>query len=238
MLGPLEKSFNSAKLQNSPAGIYEGIELSSLPRYISYRAGLLKEKATLRFVLIVVAALFAADHATSRHEIVTLEKKLREKEFILAPGAVDNSVVSPQAVPETYVNDAVTDFVAQLGNVNPETVAAQYASVKRFMSDKLRVKFDIETADWLKQIQTDNISQLFTVSEKEVSGDREGNYKAVITGRAEYYANHQYLGYEDQVIEMQLHLIPPSSGKRWYLEIATLTWNGADTFKTKRSLQK
>lgn len=238
MIGPIEKGFEAAKLTKPPVGTFDGVDLKVLPKYISYKAGILKEKSTLKFVVLVLCILFGIHYASSSHEKLALYQKLREKEYILAPSVVDYTTVVPQNVPESYVSEAVNDFVANLGNINPQSIHSQYSTVKKFMTDRLKVKFDLETEDWLKQVESENISQIFTISEKEISASKDGNYKATIVGRADLYANHQYLGYEDQVIEMQLRLSPPQVGRRWYLEIASLQWDQADTFKTKTNLKK
>ena len=41
----------------------------------------------------------------------------------------------------------------------------------------------------------------------------------------------------DEAIEMVLQLVPPKSGKRWYLEINSLARQSADSFRKKRELE-
>ncbi|MGE0172445.1 MAG: hypothetical protein AB7T49_06670 [Oligoflexales bacterium] len=238
MIGPLEKGFAAAKLETPPKEVYEGVALSVLPKYICYRAALLKEKMTLQYVVVALLLLTIGHYATSRFETLGLYQKLREKEYILAPGVLDFTPASPQTVTDAYINDAVTDFLSDLGNVNGASIDEQYARLTRFMSKKLRIQFEMDTLQWVAQVKAENISQMLTVREREIRSDDKGNYKVVALGRAEFYGNQNYLGYEDQVIEMTLRLVPPEMGKRWTLQLETLAWNKESSFNTRKDLSK
>jgi len=237
MIGSMEKGIEAAKLSRPPEGSYEGLDLKVLPKYICFKAALLKEKTTLQLVVLILAIFLLGHYAISKLEVVKLYQKLREKEYILAPGVMDFTTASPQSVPDSYISDAVSDFLSSLGNVNPNNIDEQYRSLARFMNQRLKIKFDMDTADWVQQVKTENISQILTITDKEIKSDEKGSYKIVALGRAEFYTNHQYLGYEDQVVEMILKLTPPESGKRWYLEIENLSWSKAKTFETKSHLE-
>jgi len=106
------------------------------------------------------------------------------------------------------------------------------------MSKRLKIEFEMEMSMWIQQVKTENISQILTITEKEISLNKNGTYKIVAIGRAEFYANHQYLGYENQIIEMVLQLVPPKSGKRWYLQINSLSMSKDEIFNTKNNLSK
>jgi len=75
------------------------------------------------------------------------------------------------------------------------------------------------------------------VNQKEVKTDDKGNYRVTAIARAEFYSQNNFLGHEDQVIEMELKLVPPESGRRWYLQISKLGWNKIEAFRAKKSLQ-
>lgn len=238
MIGPAEKGFAAAKLEAPPKGAYDGIDLSLLPKYICYRAALLKEKMTLQYVVLALLLLSVGHYATSRLEISSLYKKLREKEYILAPGVLDFTSAAPQTVTDSYINDAVTDYLSDLGNVNSASIDEQYARLARFMSKKLRIQFEMDTAQWIAQVKAESISQMLTIREREIRSDDKGSYKVVALGRAEFYGNQSYLGFEDQAIEMTLRLVPPEMGKRWTLQIESLAWNKATSFNTRKALSK
>ena len=238
ILGPKEKGIKKEQIKAPPKGTYQGIDLKSLPKFICFKGALIKEKMTLKTVLALILTLFTCHYCSSRLEISSLHKKLREKEYILAPGVLDFTTASPQSVPDSYVNDAVTDFLSNLGNISSSNVDEQYSLLKRFMSDKLKIAFEMETANWIEQIKMEGISQILTVLNKEIKTDNDGNYKVIANARAEFYANRHYLGHEDQVIEMTMRLSPPERGRRWYLELTSLNWQKANTFRTRTNLSK
>ena len=237
MVGPMEKGLSRAKLCAPPVGAYEGVDLRVLPEYICFKAALLKEKLTLKYVCLILVMILGVQFAVSRLEVTDLVTKLREKEYILAPGVLDFTPASPQSVSDSYVQDAVLDFIGRLGNVNPTNIEEQYEGLKRFMSDSLKVKFDMETASWVEQVRADGISQIMTAKEKTIVSNQQGAYKATVLARAEFYSNHEYLGHEDQIVELTMRLTPPQSGQRWFLEIQSLHWGRADSFRVKNNLK-
>ena len=238
MIGPIEKGFSQAELAAAPSGSYEEIDLSVLPKYICYRAALLREKQTLLGIVAGLAVIFVVQYSLSSFEISRLQERLRLKEYILAPGVVDFTAAAPQTIPDGYITDAVTDFISNLGNVNASTIDEQYDLLKRFMSDRLKIEFDLDTADWVEQVKSDDIAQLFTIIDREIKADDKGWFKATVLARADFYANKAYLGHENHAVEMTLRLQPPESGKRWYIEIETLTWNRETTYRAKQKLSK
>ena len=137
LIGPKEKGIEKTPTwpQEEQEGKFEGVELRFLPRFISYKAALLKEKMALKTLLVFFLVFFGFHYMAMRLEIASLHKKLREKEYILAPGVLDFTVVSPQNVPDSYVDDAVSDFLSDLGNISATNVDEQYGRLKRFMSD-------------------------------------------------------------------------------------------------------
>ena len=50
MIAPIEKA-SKAKVETPPVGVYENVDLKVLPKYIAYKAALLKEKARFSFYL-------------------------------------------------------------------------------------------------------------------------------------------------------------------------------------------
>ena len=170
---------------------------------------------------------------STRFEIADLNKRLREKEYILAPGVLNFTPASPMSVSDSYISDAVTDFISDLGNVSPSNIEEQYARLMRFMSKPLRIRFEMDMDDWLARVKEDNISQIMTIRQKEIKSDDKGSYKVISMVKVDLYSHKQYLGYEDQVVEMALSLVPPQDGQRWSLQIDSLFWNKAATYKTK-----
>ncbi len=235
MIGPEEKGFIPIKV-NSPED--SGGKFRDLPKYICYRAALLREKLILSYMLGLVSAFFAAYFLISRVEIYNLQDRLREKEYILAPGVLDFTPASPQSVPDSYVHDAVSDFISTLGNVNASNITEQYQSLKRFMSDPFQIQFDADTFDWVHQVKAEDLAQILKINEKKITSNDKGVFHVVAFGRADYYVGGDYLGHEDQVIELNLTLVPPEANKRWYLQITGLSWNKLENFKAKKRINQ
>lgn len=236
VIGPMEKGMAAAKLQAPPAHVVEGVDLRVLPKFICYKAALLRERLSLQFALALVVGAFLVLFITSRFEVSGLYTKLRSKEYILAPGVQDFTPVSPQMVPDSHVFNAAMDFLQMFGTFSATNLNEQYARLSENMSPELRVQFELEAQSWRAKVKDENISQILSISEKEIRSANNGFYQLTAIGRKDTYANGEHLGSNDVVIEMVLRLIPPQAGKRWYLEITKLTSQDANAFKTKTNL--
>ncbi|HEX7676331.1 MAG TPA: hypothetical protein VF412_19305 [Bdellovibrio sp.] len=238
MITAMEKGIEAAKVQAPPVGVYKGVDLRVLPKFICFKAALLKEKMTLQYVLAIHLAAFAATFACSRYEIHGLEKQLREKEYILAPGVIDFTPASPQTVSDSYVTDAAMSFISMLGNINSVNAVEQYKRLANFMSPDLGVQFAEESAEWLEAVKNENISETLTVTDREIISSGDGFYKVTALAQRQRYSNGENLGRADEVIEMTLKLVPPVQGKQWYLEITSLKRSKSDGFKAQDPLKE
>jgi hypothetical protein len=233
MLGPIEKGIEAASLVVPPEGTYEGVDLSVLPKYISFRAALLHGKLTHQYLNVILAGLLVANYAMSRHEIYSLYGKLREKEYILAPGVQDFTPANPQTVSEDYVEDAVADLLSKLGNVNAGNVDEQYSALSKFMSPELKIQFDADAEDFKRQVKSENISELLSITQRHITPSGDGFYHVVALAKRERYINSESVGRSDEVIEMILQLVAPKRDRAWYLQINSLSRADADTFRKK-----
>ncbi|MGK5083103.1 hypothetical protein WDW37_07330 [Bdellovibrionota bacterium FG-1] len=234
MIGPLEKGIAAARLATPPVGAYEGVDLSILPKYISFRAALLHNKLTHQYINLILAGLLVVQYGMSRYEIYSLYGKLRAKEYILAPGVQDFTPANPQTVPESYTADAVTDFINQLGNVNPGNIDEQYSLLAKFMSPQLKVRFEAEAIDFKAKIKAESISEMLTVTQREITPSADGFFHVVALARRDRYLNNEYVGHTDEVIEMVLQLIAPKRDRPWYVQINSLSREAAETFRAKK----
>ncbi len=232
MLTAMDKGIEAAQASTPPTGVYQGVDLRILPKYVAFKAAMLKERLTLQYVLAIHLAAFAANFAVSRYEIHGLEKKLREKEYILAPGVIDFTTASPQSVSDTYVVNAAMSFLAMLGNINAANIDEQYRRLSSFMSPELRIQFEAEVTEWHDTIKVENISEILRVTDREVVATKEGTYKVTALATRERYSNSESLGHVDEMIEMTMRLVPPIQGREWYLEITQLKRSRADGFKS------
>lgn len=238
MIGAMEKGIEAAQVSTPPVGSYEGVDLTVMPKYLCFKAALLKEKLLLKNLILLLIGMFAVYFFVSRHEIGSLYTQLREKEYILAPGVVDFTPASPQTVTDGYVENAVMSFLRTLGNTNPVNISEQYTELSQYMSHDLKVRFDMETADWIETVKLENISEVLKVTDKEIQSDESGHYKVIAITTRERYANNEYLGKTDEVIEMVMSLIPPKQGKKWFLQINSLTRTDANSFRGKEIQSK
>jgi hypothetical protein len=76
--------------------------------------------------------------------------------------------VAPQSVPDAYVQHAVSDFIATLGNTNPTNIEERYQQLSSMMSPALQVQFSAEANEWIAKVKAENISEMLTVLSKRV----------------------------------------------------------------------
>ena len=237
LIGPLEKGIKAMKIHKPSEGVYEGTDLKELPSYICYKSALLREKLTLKYIIVMLILILSIVFISDRFEISSLYKKLREKEYILAPGVIDFTPAAPQSVSDSYVKSAVIDFLGQLGNVNPVNIEEQYRSLSSQMKPDLKVRFLAETSDWVKKVKAENITETLTVNEKQIETDEHGSYKVVAIVRRDTYINNEHIGFQKEVIEINMNLVPPKREKKWYLQINSLFRTDFETYKSKIELE-
>lgn len=211
-------------------------DFRALPGYVAFRAAALREKLLLQHILIGVSALFVLYFGISRTEVASLQSKIREKEYILAPGVQDFISVAPQRVPDSYVHAAAIDFIGQLGNVNPQNIDEQYGALTNSMAADFRVRFQAEARDWIERVRKENLSEIIAVTRREITTEGHGRYHVRAFARCDTYAGSDYLGFRNEVIEMDLALTPPRSDKRWFLEITKLVRQSERSWQAKESM--
>ncbi len=238
IIGPMEKGVEAARLQTPPAHVMDGIDLKVLPKFICYKAALLREKLILQYILALITVAFVVFFIISRLEVSQLYSKLRSKEFILAPGVQDFTPVAPQMVPDSHVYNAAMDFLQMFGTFSSPNITEQYTRLSENMSSDLKVQFELESQAWKSKVKDENISQILSISEKEIRTNNGGFYQVTAIGKKDTYINGEHIGATDVVIEMILKLIPPQAGKRWYLEITKLTQQDANAFRVKSALSQ
>lgn len=231
MLTAMDKGIEAAQIATAPVGVYQGVDLRTLPKFIAFKSAMLKQRLTLQYILAIHLAAFAVNFVFSRYEIHGLEKKLREKEYILAPGVMDFTPASPQSVSDSYVVNAAMTFLGMLGNINAANIDEQYKRLASFMSPELSIQFEEEAREWRETVKLENISEILRVTDREIVST-EGFYKVTAIAQRERYSNAENLGHVDEIIEMTLRLVPPVKGKEWFLEITSLKRGRADGFKS------
>ena len=236
MVGSMEKGIEAARLTTPAQGVYEGVDLSVLPKYICFKAALLREKLTLQYAILILTVILGGHFVLTRFEVASLYTKLREKEYILAPGVQDFIPAAPQRVPDRHVISAAMDYLSQFGNVNPVNIDDQFERLSESMTNELKVQFLAEATDWKAKVKADNLSEIMTVLEKTIESDEKGSYRCTATVRTDSFVSNEHIGYRDEVVEMAMKLVPPEDGKRWYLQISSLSRTSRNSFKVKDNL--
>jgi hypothetical protein len=222
MLGAMEKGIAAAKVAAPPRGVVDGIDLRTLPKYVSFKAALLKEKVTMQRLALAASAAFLVYFAASRLEIFRLYEALRSKEYILAPGVVDLTPASPRSVPDSYVEHAVVDFLSELGNINATNIDEQYGALASFMSPGLKVRFEADASDWKARVKESGLTEAMTILSRRIEAGSDGRYRVKADVKTDSYVKSEFIGTRAEVIEMELTLVPPADGKRWFLQITGL----------------
>lgn len=222
MLTAMDKGIKAAEVATPPVGVHGGVDLRILPKFITFKAAMLKSQMTQQFVIAVGVGLLVSSFAISRFEIAKLETKLREKEYILAPGVLDFTTASAQSVPDRYPIDAAMTFAHWLGDVNATNIDEQFSRLMKFMSPSLRVQFESESREWRDTVKSENISEIVRITDHQVKGTEDGRYQAVLLSTRERYANGESLGRADETITISMQLVPPERGKEWFLQITSL----------------
>ncbi len=235
LVGSMEKGIEAARLQSPPEGAYSGVNLRALPKYICYKAAGLKTRSTLELVVAILTLAFVSYFVTSRFEISALYDKLRTKEYILAPGVIDFTPASSQSVSDEYISQAVMEYVFQFANVNPTNIDERFEALSNSMSSDLQIKFRSEASAWREKVKQDNLFEMATVTSKQIEADGKGSYRVTAKIKTASYVGSEHIGVRDEVIEMALKLVPPREGKRWFLEITTLTKASQDSYNVKKS---
>ena len=234
LVGAIEKGFERARL--SRVEIATNLDLSMVPNYVAYKAALIREKTLLQHGCLGLGIVALVFFIAGRVEVSSLEKRLRLKEYILAPGVNDFIPVAPQTVPDAYVQHAVSDFVATLGNTNPMNIEERFKQLSSVMSPALQVQFNAEASEWIAKARAENISEMMTVLDKRIEADADGKYRAAVHTRTDSFVGSESIGYRNEVVEIGLRLVPPDIGRRWFLEITSLSRGSTEAFDTAKSL--
>ena len=238
MIGAMEKGIEAAKIATPPVGVYENVDLKVLPKYLCFKAALIREKVVLQYIVLVLVCVMTAYFLVSRNEISNLYTQLRQKEYILAPGVVDFTAASPQSVSDSYVNEAAKSFLSLLGNINAVNIDDQFTRLSKFMSPELKIRFAAEISDWQETVKLENISEILKITDQEIVSDETGFYRVVAIANRERFANNEYFGSTEEVIEMILKLIPPQKGKEWFLQINSLTRSATTSVRGRKTKNK
>lgn len=220
MIKAIDKGVEVAELTRPPAGVYGDVDLRVIPKYVSYKAAILREKLGMQFLLGLCTFLWFATFLVQGNRIDYWQTKYREKEFILVPSnIVGHTPAVPQDVPKSYVSNAATYFVELLGNTTPSDIEEHYERFAGYMSAELRGKFLSETARWRQTSKAEGIYEQIEVTQKEHLADGQGGYQVTMALRRDRRVGGEFMGSTQEIIKMKLQLVPPQQEKEWIFEI-------------------
>ena len=115
-------------------------------------------------------------------------------------------------------------------------IEERFKQLSSAMSPALQVQFNVEASEWIAKARSENISEMVTVLDKRIEADADGKYRATVHTRTDSFVGSESIGYRNEVVEMGLRLVPPDVGRRWFLEITSLSRGSAGAFDTAKSL--
>ncbi len=220
MLKAIDKGAKAAELTRPPAGVYGDVDLRVIPKYVSYRAALLREKVGLQYLLGLMGILWMGTFLVQSNRIDYWQTKFREKEFILVPSSiVGYTPAVPQTVPPSYVGNAISFFVEVLGNTTPANIQEHYERFASYMTPDLRARFLAETAPWRETARSEGIYEQVQIDKNEWKGDGAGTYDAQITLKRDRRVGSDFMGSTQELVKMRIQLVPPQNEREWIFEI-------------------
>ena len=133
-------------------------------------------------ILLLIGATVAVGIAISdRVAITNLEQKLREKEYILAPGVTDFAKVVPGVIAPQYVREFATSIATTLGSFSAKDVERKYQEVEKYLASDFRITFREKTKKDLALFATNDVAETFSVTSCDVR-EAEGGFTATVFG--------------------------------------------------------
>ena len=220
MLRAIDKGVKAAEMTRPPAGVYGDIDLRVIPKFVSYKAALLREKVGLQYLLGITGLLWVATFLIQSNRIDYWQSRYREKEFILVPSnIVGYTPAVPQSVPQSYVGNAVNFFIEILGNTTPTNIQEHYERFASYMSSELKAQFLAETASWRDTAKNEGIYEQIEITQKDWRNDGKGNFDVNVTLKRDRRVNSDFMGSTQEQIKMRLQLVPPQNEREWIFEI-------------------
>lgn len=175
-----------------------------------------------RILLVVVGTLATALLISNQFTINDLQRQLRNKEYILAPGLTDFARVTPGIIAKEYVAEFAESLAAQLGNFTSKEVMDRYDSIEKYLASDFRIKFKEEITKELKLLASKDIAEMFVTSQSKVS-ESESGFQAAIFGNQFRYISGLKVFNGSHVFVFDLAPTAPRPGSPWALEVTGIT---------------
>ncbi len=238
MIGPIEKGMEAAKVAAPPSGVYEGVDLRVIPKYVSFKAAYEVQKTTYQYIVTALLVILFGGLIYNVIYGYYVDKKLRQKEYLLVPSKITGiTPATPQVVPDKYAQKAVTDFVSLLGNIHKGNVEENTQILAEHMADNLKVRFLSESQLWIDRVIKEDVLEAVKPRKTQVISDDSGHYDVTVLVDKDTYINNRFAGTFPEVIEMRLVVVNPKDSQRWTLNIEKLSRSTNEDFKRKESVR-
>jgi hypothetical protein len=162
-----------------------------------------------------------------QYHIRELGAQLRQKEFLVVPGAADFVPVRANMIPDRVVVEFAAYFVSQMVSVTDSNIERRYQAMGRFLEPALAGKLDQELKRKAAVLRSLHGAEVFepmgepVVQRKTVEG--KATFEAKVRGRVARYALGQAL---DSSIEIVTVTFRPRSSlgaeEPWIFEVVEL----------------
>lgn len=140
------------------------------------------------------------------YRISSLASELRQKEYLVVPGATDFSAVRPNTIPDEVVLAFARFFIENMVSVSHRNIEDRQATMRRYMSPALETALDQEltaTTAILKQVRG---AEMFTSTRppevKRLTVDGGTVFEAKLRGVVERWALDKVLDPVEEVVTL------------------------------------
>lgn len=196
-----------------------------LKRWTDIQLALFEQRILLITITLFALALIITDRVT----IHKLEMKLREKEYILAPGVTNFARVSPGIISKDYVKEFAETIAHTLGSFSAKQVEQRYSELEKYFASDFRIKFREKTKKDLSLLASNDIAEMFEIRSTEVREIADG-FKAFVFGSQTRYVSGLKVFEGSHVIAFTLKGIAPSATTPWALQILDISRLSEDEF--------
>lgn len=204
-----------------------------LKRWTDLHIALFEQRILLTMLAVGMLILVITDRIT----IHDLEAKLREKEYILAPGVTNFAKVTPGIISKDYVTEFAESIAVSLGSFSANEVEKRYKDLEKYLTGDFRIKFREKTKKDLSLFASNDLAEMFSVKSTEITENKSG-FGASVFGTQTRYVSGLKVFEGPHVITFSLKAAAPGANSPWALEIQDISRLSEDEYrKQQRSIK-
>ena len=190
-----------------------------------------------RILLVAGAVIASAVIISDRVAITNLERKLREKEYILAPGVTDFAKVTPGIISKDYVREFAESIAATLGSFSAKEVERRYQELEKYLSSDFRLTFREKTKKDLGLFASTDVAETFSANSSEIEEAPNG-FRAAVFGTQTRYVSGLKVYEGAHVIVFLMVGLAPSASTPWALQITDISRLSEEEFRKQQRSMK